>query len=554
MSEWETVSKPDDGWETVQSPQGTPEFKPDPTKGNSFLENARIGIGKAFVDLARGVQQLGNRPPTEEEIEKGGFYSAGGFVPFAPGELERRKKAYDEVQADVDESRTLDAPLMNTGGGITGNIAGRIVTTAPALAIPGANTVAGATLVGAVTGAVEPTATGESRVENAVNSALLSGGTQTLFKGAGKVIQARQAAKAAQKAKDAAKNEILRESKDAGYTLPPTQANPRLLNKIFEGISGKIQTAQKASQKNQTTTNSLVKKALGIPEDSPITPEVLNQIRDKAGGAYQAIKDVKLPLRATKAYMDSLKKIGNEWSAAAKEFPELANNEEIKTLVKSLSKNRISPNAAVELIKKLRFDAKSNLKNFADPAKSALGFAQKKAASALEDLIETNLSNTGQKSLVREFKKAREIIAKSHDVEDALNEVTGDVSARYLARLLDKGTPLTGELKTVARFAKAFPKASQDVATIGSQPGFSPLDVAAGGITAAASGNPALLATIAGRPLVRSAILSKPYQYLMAGEPSYSSGMLRLGSALTSSNALRGTAGIGIPAYRLSQD
>lgn len=65
-------------------------------------------------------------------------------------------------QADADEAKRLDAPLMNTGAGLAGNVVGNIAAAIPAVAIPGAGSVTGAAAIGAGLGAIQPTATGDS--------------------------------------------------------------------------------------------------------------------------------------------------------------------------------------------------------------------------------------------------------------------------------------------------------------------------------------------------------------------------------------------------------
>lgn len=543
--EWDSIDPNEVKWDDI-----------DPTKGMSGTEKFLAGAGKAFTDAARGVQQI---IPAGAALGGAGLDEQGNPTdPAAAQFYESENQRQRDLQQEIDESRRLDAPLMRTGAGIAGNIAGNIAMAAPTMAVPGANTVTGAGVIGAIQGAVQPTATGESRAQNVATGAVAGAATQGAFNVGGKILHGAAASNvaktAARKTEDAVKNEVIREAKEVGYVLPPSQAKPSLLNRFLEGVSGKIQTAQKASIKNQDVTNDLVRKALGLNGDAPITPGVLAQVREQAGDAYQAIKDIGKPLVSTRNYRQTLAKIGSEWNAASKEFPNLVKDKEIKELVGDLNKKYISPEGAVEMIKKLRFDASANIKNSDDSVKMALGFAQKKAANALEDLIESNLQKSGQGGLVSQFRKSRELIAKAHAVEDALNESTGNVSARYLGKLLDKGVPLTGELRTAARFAKTFEKAAQDVEKVGSLPGFSPLDVAAGGIASAASGNPALLAAVAGRPAIRSVILSKPYQNAFT-TPSYKpSQMLRLSSEAVSSNLLRGGAVLGVPAYKLSQD
>lgn len=105
----------------------------DPTSGMSFTEKLLAGVGKAFVDTGRGVKQIVGLRSREE----------------------------------VDRDKELDAPLMKTGAGLTGNILGNAAMFAPVAFVPGANTYTGAALAGSVAGASQPVGTDESRLTNA---------------------------------------------------------------------------------------------------------------------------------------------------------------------------------------------------------------------------------------------------------------------------------------------------------------------------------------------------------------------------------------------------
>jgi hypothetical protein len=143
----------------------------DPTEGMSTPDRLAAGIGKGMVDLGRGTYQL------------------GASLGHAAGLVSDDKMA--EIQKNVDEAHERDKPLMATTSGRVGDIIGQA---APMLAMPGAGIV-GTAAEGALTGAMQPVATGDSRMQNvgagAVGGALgaaggkLVGGVLGGFGGAG---------------------------------------------------------------------------------------------------------------------------------------------------------------------------------------------------------------------------------------------------------------------------------------------------------------------------------------------------------------------------------
>jgi hypothetical protein len=294
-----------------------------------------------------------------------------------------------------------------------------------------------------------------------------------------------------------------------GATLPPSQVNPTILNRLLEGFSGKQQTSQVASIKNQEVINTQARKSLGLAPDTPITPQVLQQYREVKGQAYDA-------LRSNPAYYTDRTFIGDVNKRIA-DLQKLANTTDVSAelnVLNGLKQLSFNGDGLVEQIKRLRGDAETNLSS-GDARNISLGRAQKFASQQLEDLAERNLQKFNQPDVMSNFKQARQDIAKSYTIEKSLNAATGDVSGAKLGQRAAAGKIVPAELQAVSNAAAAFPTAFQNVARIGSVPGISPLDVGAAGVAAASSGNPSLLAAVAGRPLVRSAITSAPFQNRM---------------------------------------
>lgn len=131
-----------------------------PTAGMSTLDKLRAGYGKGTMDLLRGAGQMipWYRPQTMTGL-------ITGDDNHGLGTLVSRK--------DVQDSRALDAPLMATGAGKVGDVAGSAVNMLPAAFIPGANTLAGAAAIGAGSGLMQPsTSTGQTLINTAAGGLL----------------------------------------------------------------------------------------------------------------------------------------------------------------------------------------------------------------------------------------------------------------------------------------------------------------------------------------------------------------------------------------------
>lgn len=496
--EWE-VNAPDDATEEAVLRYAQMQFsaklqeKPlNPTDEMNGPQKFLAGIGKAFVDPVRALRQM-----------QGPFDGVSINGISAPS-----KPVPPLSQADIDEAKQTDAPLMGTGAGIAGNVAGNLASAV----IPGGNSIKGATLIGAGMSALQPTATGESRLANTAIGAALGGGTQAVL---GKVANAaRGKLNAADDLAGSVKTATAKASQDVGYVIPPDQVNPTLVNRLLSGFSGGIKTQQAASVKNQPITNALVAQDFakyGVTPETPLTPELFKSIRSEAGKVYDAVSKSGT-IVADDAYRASLGDLGKSYQAIAQEFPELA-NQEIGKLSQALARGHFSAKSAVELTKKLRFDGHKNIANM-DPEKAALGRAQLEASDAVEELIGRNLTAAKKPELLQAFQAARVDIAKAHTAENALIDAAGNISAQAIKKAGGK-KPLIGGMRKVADFAEAFPKAAQTIDSSTKANNYSVVDALTAGLASGVSGNPAMMAGVFARPAVRGAILSQPYQKMM---------------------------------------
>jgi hypothetical protein len=281
------------GFQLVESVQQPTEQPVDPTEGMSFGEKFGAGMGKAFVDTARGLKQAGTE--ALDYVAGGGTMDPASIVNRVVGGREANR--YDNAvtqatgrslasqQANIDEAKRLDAPLMDTGAGLAGNVTGYAAQAlAPGAALRGTGiaramlptTVAGNALLGGATAALQPVASDESRLGKVATGTAFGAGGAVLAKGIGAV-----ASKAGSAISDQART-IYQAAKERGIQLTPAQlsdsrflkfAQSMLRSVPFTGAQGRY--AAQVGDFNKALTKT-------IGEDAPVvTSEVYNAAKQR---------------------------------------------------------------------------------------------------------------------------------------------------------------------------------------------------------------------------------------------------------------------------------
>lgn len=273
------------------------------------------------------------------------------------------------------------------------------------------------------------------------------------------------------------KAKTLEDAEAAGYGVPASEKIDSWANNRLESIAGKAAIKQELGNRNQTVTTAAAAKELGFPKGTAITEGLLDGYRDSVAKPYRDV-------------------------------------------------SALSPTAAsaLEELTQARYDAKVYGRH-ADMTGDPTSVAKEKQARAdvvqWEQVIDQEARRVGPTKLPDELKQAREQIAKSYDIERGLNLGSAEVSAPSLGRALDRGQKLSGGLETAAKFQQAFPNYATEGERIPT-PGVSKSEAIASALLAAGGG--AALGPIgmtlgaipyASGP-VRSMVLSKPYQDIMA--------------------------------------
>jgi hypothetical protein len=286
------------------------------------------------------------------------------------------------------------------------------------------NRVAGGAVSGGLTaGAIDPKDAETGMMIGAASPAVI----QAVGK-AGQAIGARSAS-AFEDAKNAFNrrgqiNDTIRQSVDAGYKIPPNMVKPSLKNQVIESISGKQATQQIVSLKNSEITDGLVRKALGIADDAPLSAGTLENLRKTAGKAYAEVSSLS-PQAAND--LEALKVARNEAQGWFKAYNRSARPDDLKL------------------------------------AKEA-----RTLSDSLETALEQHAASAGKPELIPALRDARKQIAKTYTVGRALNDAAGSVDAKVLGRMHEKGLPLSDGLDVAGRFASAFPSIAKTAQQSGS--------------------------------------------------------------------------------------
>jgi hypothetical protein len=491
-----------------------------PKQEKSLAQEVGQGLGNLAAGAVRGAGSIGATLLAPVDIAKDALAGRGLSL-----ESNRQRRA--DMDAGLQSLGAEPDSMLYKGGKLGGEIAGTLgaggaaanvlsrVAPRAAAAAPGlvealrtSGMTAGAGGMGtrmaggAITGGLSA---GLVNPEDAAMGATMGGAFPVVAKGAGMAGE-RLGSVMRGPAQTPDMAAAIKAARGQGYVIPPTQANPTLGNRLLEGLAGKISTAQNASAANQGITNRLAAESLGLPGDTKLTADVLRSVRDAAGQAYQAVGNAGTITPGAK-YMQALDDIAAPHIKAMQGFPN-AKASPVLDLVESLKSPAFDAGSAVAKIKELRSAADDAFRT----GNTDIGRAAKKASGALEDALEDHLQAIGQPDALKAFRDARTTIAKTYTVEKALNQSSGTVEAKKLAAQLQKGKPLSGELRSIAEFAARFPKASQAVEGMGSLPQTSPLDWATGVGMSAATSSPLGLLSIAARPAARKAVLSPMVQ------------------------------------------
>lgn len=203
----------------------------------------------------------------------------------------------------------------------------------------------------------------------------------------------------------------------------------------------------RANAANRIT--NLAARELGLPEGK-ITPEAIEAVRAPANAIFDRTAR-EVPMVAPDAeLMQAIEGLG----ANPRNNPLLETSRPIEILRERLATaGPVETQFVLDAIRQWRRNARTLFQSADDPAKHEMAGAYRAAADAFESAIERTATATGNPQLVADLRGARTVLAKTHNVEDAL--VGTDVDAGRLAKIGEKA-PLSGVLADIATVGTNF--------------------------------------------------------------------------------------------------
>jgi hypothetical protein len=461
--------------------------------GMGFWGNAVAGAGKSFVDTGEGLSQL---------------YTG---LTGTPEEIAAK-------QAEVDDRRRTDQALMNTGGGIAGNIVGSVAQIAAPIPGGGSAKVAsylgkaapyvGAAARGGVYSGAQPVGTGETRLSNAAQGAAWGAGGQALASGVGAM------AKAAKGRLQPVVQRAIQDARAAGIPLHASQVSESRFAKTVGSVLNQfpLSGAARAARKQQESFNQAVGRTFGA--DAPVlTDDVMAAAKGRLNQGYERIfsgKTVALDRQA----VTELVKLGRRLESELEAGPREVVRKQLDRVFDNIDANGGMP---AKVYQSLRSEWGSKF-----PKGTDKGRVLAEARKLLDDAAGRSLGPRESAAL----KKLNSMWANMRTAEDALKQVSGaagNVKPASLYPLIRKGS--TEEMRRLAQMGQTVLKDPiPDSGTVGR--GLVAAGLTGAGVTGGASVPLLAKAALAGATMGRAMNSNTLSKLLEQGKPM--SGLARL--------------------------
>ena len=254
---------------------------------------------------------------------------------------------------------------------------------------------------------------------------------------------------------------VAKEGNALGFVFDVNEVNPSA--PLGARIAAGPKLDMLAAKKNLDAAQNVLKKEIGLSADDQLNRAAINARIETLGKEYEVVRNIG-QLKANEDIASRLR------SSIVDEIPgkeEAARNANRVLLdnANDIANGTLTGDKAVSRIKEYRKSSqKIKDSSASDEAALMKADAYKKVADILEDVVEASISD---KTVLANFRKAREGIAKAYTVNGITNPVTGVPNLQLLTSGKLADAPLTGGLASLRNIATAFPEVTSNVSKYG---------------------------------------------------------------------------------------
>jgi len=372
---------------------------------------------------------------------------------------------------EIADHKKAMAGLRSTKAGTAGDIAGNILAMVPASMIPGAGTYAGATAIGAGTGALQPTSEGESRIQNMILGGLFGAGGKYvgdkvlgLLRGSGKAADQLALQTPETKAGlNRAQASAAQRGQDLGFRMTPGEASgSKSLQKFEATLSSNPFTGgafDDIKTHNAATLNKIAAQSIGEQSDVVSAP-VLEQATDRLSQVYKGVADSRVRKIETPFVMNKIDRIEKDLEGLLPANISFKDQPLVKNAIDLIQSGQATGKQLQQMSSKLgRATAKQMTTQGGD---RDLGIAMGKVKDLLDEHLKKGLKGDELKVFNEARNQYRNLMLLTSRT-GVVNPSSGDVSGATLANALmskdKRGFTFNknqSDLYNAARFAQAF--------------------------------------------------------------------------------------------------
>ena len=259
------------------------------------------------------------------------------------------------------------------------------------------------------------------------------------------------------------KIQALQQAKDLPYPLAvePLSASNTAANRLLTAAADELVLRSEIAKQNAPLWTANAKAQMGIEQNKILTPKVYDEYRASIAGPKNEITAIQ-SISPDQAVIQSLDRVRADYALLGKEQSAAAVNRLIDNAQQQLA-NGMSGRQVIDNIESLRQSARRTLSKKEVPAAEMdIADAQIAVSKALEDSIESHLSNSGAADLLSAYKDMRKKMAVSYAYESATDMNSNLIRPELLAKATKRENLAEGPAASMGRIAGTMPEIVSD--------------------------------------------------------------------------------------------